>query len=272
MLRSLKELEGYSVQATDGEIGTVKDLLVDDEHWGIRYLVVKTGGFFNGHAVLISPISFRKIDETKREFHLSLTMEKVRDSPSIDLDKPVSRQHEKYYHDYYDYRYYWGYPGVWAMEAVPGALATGHAKGAQPKASEPRADDVHLRSAKELRGYRIEGSDGEIGHIADFIADDAAWAVRYLVINTSDWWLGKKVLVAPHWASRISWAEHKVQLGITRQTIQASPEWDAIAGMSRGYETRLHAHYGRAAYWEPWTVDVVTSPRRPHGQQGGHPG
>jgi len=88
MLRSLKELEHYAVSAADGDIGSVADFLLDDERWIVRYLVVETGGFFSGRRVLISPISFRQADWSTRRFHLALTRDKVKSSPSVDVDKP----------------------------------------------------------------------------------------------------------------------------------------------------------------------------------------
>ena len=97
MLRSLKHLEGYTVNATDGDVGKVVNFLLDDERWTIRYLVAETGGFFDGRRVLISPISFRKADWSTRRFHLALTRDEVKNSPSLDTDKRVSRQHERDY-------------------------------------------------------------------------------------------------------------------------------------------------------------------------------
>jgi len=78
MLRSLKDLEGYAVNATDGDIGHVADFLLDDERWIVRYLVVETGGFFSGRRVLITPISFRQVDWSTRSFHLALTRTRSR--------------------------------------------------------------------------------------------------------------------------------------------------------------------------------------------------
>src|SRR3989339_1019822 len=103
MLRSLKDLERYTVRATDGDIGSVVNFLLDDERWIVRYLVVQAGGslFLNGRMVLISPISFRQADWSTQYFHLALTMDKVKNSPSIDVDEPVSRQHERIYYRYY---------------------------------------------------------------------------------------------------------------------------------------------------------------------------
>ena len=40
-----------------------------------------------------------------------------------------------------------------------------------------------LRSVKNLEGYAIGGTDGEIGHAKDFYFDDRAWVVRYLVVD-----------------------------------------------------------------------------------------
>lgn len=103
MLRSLKDLDRYSVCANDGEIGSVVNFLLDDERWTVRYLVVQAGGplFLNGRMVLISPISFRQAGWSTLRFQLALTMDQVKNSPPIDVDKPVSRQHERDYHRYY---------------------------------------------------------------------------------------------------------------------------------------------------------------------------
>ena len=112
MLRSLNELEHYKVNATDGDIGSVVNFLLDDQRWVVRYLVVETGGLLGGHRVLISPISFSRAEWSTRSIHVALTIEKVKDSPSVDVDKPVSRQHEQDYYRYYGYPYYWGYTGI----------------------------------------------------------------------------------------------------------------------------------------------------------------
>ncbi len=251
MLRSLKDFERYTVCATDGDIGSVVNFLLDDERWIVRYLVVQAGGplILNGRLVLISPISFRQADWSTQRFHLALTMDKVKNSPSIDVDKPVSRQHEQDYYRYYGYPSYWGYSGLWGMGAYPGLLAKGSWIDA-PTEHAAESGDVHLRSAREVRGYHIQGSDEAIGHVEDFIVDDKSWEIRYLVIDTSNWWIGKKVLVAPQWASRISWSENKVYVDLSRQAIKKSPEWNASAAVNREYEARLYDYYGRPMYWQ----------------------
>ncbi|MGA7124527.1 MAG: hypothetical protein WBY94_30775, partial [Polyangiaceae bacterium] len=106
-------------------------------------------------------------------------------------------------------------------------------------------DDVSLRSAKEVTGYHIEGTDGSIGHVEDFMLDDESWAIRYMVIDTSNWWVGKSVLIAPEWTSRISWPDRKVYVDMTRAAIKKSPEWGVDDPISRAYEEVLYRHYER---------------------------
>jgi uncharacterized protein YrrD len=249
MLRSLKDLEQYKVGATDGDLGSVRDFLFDDERWTVRHIVVATGGFFDRRDVLLSPIALVGVDHSPKLVHVALTREQVKNSPSIDLDRPVSRQHERDYNDYYGYPYYWGYGGLWGMGYYPGGLAMlGGAPypyprlGARP--GEPD-DDVHLRSAKEVTGYHLEGTDGSIGHVQDFIVDDESWTIRYMVVDTSNWWLGKSVLIAPEWTTRIGWIDKRVYVEMARAVVKASPEWQPGESISRAFEDRLSRHYGR---------------------------
>jgi hypothetical protein len=93
-----------------------------------------------------------------------------------------------------------------------------------------------LRSAADVRGYHVQGSDNIVRHVDDFIIDDETWAVRYLAIDTSNWWFGKKVLVAPQWADRISLDERTVYLAMSRHVIKNGPEWDATAAITRAHE------------------------------------
>ena len=250
MLRSLKNLEQYTVSATDGDIGKVVNFLFDDQRWTVRYLVADTSGFIDGRTVLISPISFREANWSTHKFHLALSREKVKNSPGIDVDMPVSRQHERDYYKYYEYPDYWGYAGLWGMGAYPGLLSSGKLEKEPAPNSDQTPGDSHLRSVEEVRGYHVQASDAAIGHIDDLVVDDQTWQVRYLVVDTRNWGFGKKVLVAPHWASRFSWEERKVHVDLTQQAIRSGPEWNAtVATINREYETRLHDHLGRPGYW-----------------------
>ena len=270
MLRSLRDLENYTVTATDGDIGTAVNFLLDDEHWAVRYLVLSTSGLFDGRYVLVSPISFGEIDWALRSLHLALTKAKINNSPNVNTENPVSRLHEREYHRHYGYAPYWGHSGLWGKGAFPGLLAAETWR-ETPVESPAKLSDIHLRSASDVREYRVQGIDEQVGHIEDFIVDDQTWEIRYLVINTSKWWLGKKVLVAPRWANRISGTKKKLYVQLSREVIKNSPEWDPAAGVNREYETRLYDYYGRPQYW----VDIgqllapPPSPRHGTGQSDG---
>jgi sporulation protein YlmC with PRC-barrel domain len=115
--------------------------------------------------------------------------------------------------------------------------------------------DHHLRSTHEVRGYHIQARDGEIGHVEDFILDDENWAIRYLVVNTQNWWPGKKVLISPKWIERVSWRDSKVFVNFFRDVVRHSPEYTDESVIVRAYENGHHSHYNRPGYW----VDEASS-------------
>jgi hypothetical protein len=251
MLRNAKQLEGFTIRATDGELGTVDQLYFDDETWAIRYLTVETGGWLSGRQVLISPISVIHTDWRDKRVDVALTKKQVENSPNIATDKPVSRQHEFTYFGYYGYEYYWGGPYLWGSSYYPGRSATPRTASSEAMADqlERESGDSHLRSTKAVTGYHIEASDGEIGHLDGFLLDDEDWAIRYIEVATKNWWPGKKVLVSPAWIERVSWEDSKVYTGLTREAIKSAPEFVDFTPITRDYENRLYSHYGRPPYW-----------------------
>ena len=114
---------------------------------------------------------------------------------------------------------------------------------------DEKAWDPNLRSTHDVSGHHIQAADGEIGHVEDFIIDDDTWAIRYLIVDTRNWWPGKKVLISPKWIERVSWSESKVFVNLTRETIKQSPEYTEESLLTRDYETALHRHYNRQGYW-----------------------
>jgi len=264
MLRSIESLYGWTLTALDGEIGTVVQAYFDDEAWGVRYLVVNTGSWMEKRQVMISPYSIKRLDFGSGTAHVNLTRQQVRDSPDIDTDKPVSRQHEARYIGYYGHPRYWGGAYLWGVGAYP-AFATIEA--AQRNASEAFAgndaqadnhtDDVHLRSTKEVRGYHIDAADGSIGHVSGFLFDDVSWAIRYLTVDTRNWWPGgKEVLVATRWIDLVEWGGSIVYTRLTRDAIKNSPEYDGALPPSRHYEETLHKYYRKGRYWSDEVPDM----------------
>lgn len=240
MFRSLKELIGYTIHAADGEIGRVYDFYFDDHAWTVRYLVVDTGGWLSGRKVLVAPIALDTPKWESKTFPVRLTKEQVEKSPSIDLDKPVSRQMEEELYTYYGWKPYWH--DARARTAVR-VIERSMEKGDKPLSG------LAVRSANEVIGYNIRASDGKIGHAADLIVDDEAWIVRYIVVDTHDWLPGKKVLVSPGWVGAVTWPERNIYVGLSREMVKDSPEFDPSAPVNREYELRLYDYYGRPKYW-----------------------
>jgi len=112
-----------------------------------------------------------------------------------------------------------------------------------------KAWDPHLRSTDSVQGHNLQALDGEIGHVEDFVIDDETWAIRYLIVDTRNWWPGKKVLISPQWIERVSWSESKVFVNLSREAIKQSPEYTEESLLTRDYETGLHQHYQREGYW-----------------------
>ncbi len=251
MLRSTQTIKGFEIGATDGVIGTVECAYFDDSRWAIRYLVTDTGGWLSGRKVLISPRSIWAIDGPNRIVRVGLTRDQVANGPSIDIDKPVARQNEIEYSQYYGHAPYWGGPLLWGTGAVPIAPADPQSVSGATRApveQERDAADQHLRGSNEVTGYYVAATDGHVGHVEDFLFDDETWAIHYLVIDTRNWLAGKRVLVSPEWFNEIDWAEKRVVATVSRAAIKHSPEYNP-ASVGREYEEALHRHYRKPTYW-----------------------
>jgi sporulation protein YlmC with PRC-barrel domain len=191
VLRSVKEMQEYVAAAVDGEIGEVEEFYLDDRYWTVRYLVVRMDDGEAYRRVLIAPAALGQPDREGQVLQVALSVEQASQRPDIDSDRPVSRQE--------------------SSASVP--------------SEEPgRPGDPHLRSSKEVIGYHIQARDGEIGHVEDFVVNDETWTIHFVVVNTRNWWPGRKVLMAPMWIKQVDWAAGKVEVDLSRGTIEKSPQ------------------------------------------------
>ena len=87
MLRSIKQLYGDKLGASDGEIGHVKDFYFDDQNWAVRYVVADTGSWLPGRQVLLSPHAFGRLRQAEKVLRVNLTRKQIEDSPSIESHK-----------------------------------------------------------------------------------------------------------------------------------------------------------------------------------------
>ena len=245
MLIKAKTLQGFKLQSRDGEIGKVRDFYFDDTYWTIRYLIADTGNWLMGRQVLISPYSLGSVSKAEQHLAVDLTRKQIEESPDLSSDKPVSKQFEASYYGYYGWPVYWGGPYMWGSYPAIPRDRNEWLKGT----GILEAWDPSLRSTDAVTGYHIQATDGEIGHVEDFIIDDETWAIRYLVIDTRNWWPGKKVLVSPEWIQQVSWSDSKVFFNISREHIQQAPEYTDNSLLTRDYEAEFYRHYNREGYW-----------------------
>ncbi len=229
MLRSIKQLYGGKLRASDGEIGHVTDLYFDDQQWTVRYLVADTGSWIPGRLVLISPrsIGIGSLRQEGNRLPVNLTRKQIEESPPIESHKPVSLQYEEEYYRYYGWPAYWGAAGMPGTVGFPVVPTMSQMPDEEMKRRDRAHSDgnPHLRSTQAIEGYHIQTRDGKIGHVTDFIMDDESWAICHLVVETGHWFAGKQIAISPKQIDRISSEESKVFVNVSKEAILGAPEY-----------------------------------------------
>jgi len=176
-------------------------------------------------------------------------MQQVKDSPDIHTYMPVSRRMEADVFNYYGGEPYWG-GGLIPMSnamATPlvAPLYSSGSNASDPGGadSQPNGGDPHLRSIAAMTGYHIHASDGEIGHVEDFLVDVVGWRIRYIMVDTSGWWPGEKVLISPLSVREIDWADKQIQLDVKRQQVKDAPPYDPAITVDGAYDEKFLTYY-----------------------------
>ena len=223
MLQNTKELHGIKLAALDGDIGHIKDFYFDDQTWVIRYVVADTGSWLTGRLVLLSPHAFANLDPREKALHVRLHQKQIELSPSIESHKPVSRQYEIEYYNYYGWPAYWNGDAMWGLGGYPVLLPPSKEQ-LEAHAKHHHRDDKHLQSTSAVNGYQIQTPDGPIGHVTGFLIDDKSWAIREMVVDAGHWYAGKEILIAPTDVERIGYEESTVFVNLSKETIQRTAE------------------------------------------------
>jgi PRC-barrel domain protein len=106
MLKSLKECLGYSIKATDGEIGQAIDFLVDDD-LKLRYLVIDTGGWLSGKKVALSTAWISSVQPDKQVVVMNIDRKRIQEGPGYSEEHVLDRDYETRLHEHYRYPPYW---------------------------------------------------------------------------------------------------------------------------------------------------------------------
>lgn len=249
---SVKDLFDYKIQAEDGEIGSVSDVLVDDADWTARYLVVDTGGWLFGRKVMIAPVAAREPDAAGKLLPVRLTKQEIKDSPDIASDPPLSRDQEIAYHDHYRWPYYWlgggnvGFGHADALAEVPlTPLPRSEPEaGSTPPVTEDR--DYSLRSVKHLIGQKLLSHDGEIARIADFLleVDGDIWHAPYLVAELDS---NRHVLAPTAAIEKVGWPDQDVLVRLSPELLFGAPDFDETVVRDAMFLGRVRDYYGSHA-------------------------
>ncbi|MDF3130970.1 PRC-barrel domain-containing protein [Kiritimatiellaeota bacterium B1221] len=212
MQTSLESLRGFTLKAKNGEIGRVRDLLLEEGSWTVRWIVVDTGKWLLGRKVLLSPLAFGAADFEEKNLPVDLDREQIEGAPHLDEHAPVSREYEKTYYDHYQWPYYWMGGGIWGSAAHPIGLHTLNAdRNINLKEPPlPEEKDVVLRSGHELTKYELKAGDETLGYVDDILLDTKDWTVRAIQFDTRKWFQGKILRLSPTKISRVSWQEHRI--------------------------------------------------------------
>jgi hypothetical protein len=249
MLWNASSLNGYTIEASDGRVGIVHDLLFDDIDWIIRWLVVNTGDDVD-HQVLLPFSALGIPDASLRQFPVNLTIEQVRNSPDVETDLPVSRQIEEALYNFYGWAPYWRNSGSPLSNsavkpfAIPLQILEQNPSAGDGTVAALAVGDPNLRSIAVVTQYNIHAIDGNIGHIDDFLVQDDNWTIRYIIVDTKNWWPGEKVLISPRAMREINWEEKTFHLNVNRRTVKDSPIYESTRTADGAHNEQFLKYFG----------------------------
>jgi uncharacterized protein YrrD len=218
MLRSLKELIGYRLASQDEEsLGKVRDFLIDDREWTLRYLVSNMGGWLWGRRVLVPARTLEEVEFKNKSLKVIL------DEEQIESRSPQSADEQQQMVEVY---LKWG-PGPHRLNRLK------------------ISGDPHLRSFRELKSYRIVSREGEVGRVDDLIYNDETGRVCCLVVNTRGRLTGKKVLVITRNIDSIDWGRKRIVVDRHRKEIRERIPYHPAAPVNRLGGDEIFDYLGR---------------------------
>lgn len=233
MIRSLDNLIGYRIIATNGDIGTVEDFYFDDNAWLLRYVVVAAGGWMNRRHVLLSMDMIGEVSDLKREMNVNLTKESVYASPDTESDQPVSRQNEILLAKHFGWKPYWAPDPFLGLELPNQRMEINVAMiGANP----------HLRSFREVTTYVARGSGIET-LVSDMIADDSTGNVQSLVLSREAGRGADAHLMPTDQVDRLDWTNCQVRLKANADAMLT--RFDPAAGVNARRTAQYYDYFGR---------------------------
>lgn len=227
MNRSAKKLLKMTVETSDQELGQVESFYFDDERWVIRYLLVNRGSTLSPDMVLISPILIDRVDFEQSRIRLYVDTKAVNNSPDIDTQEPVSRRMEEALVEHYGHSLYWVGNNIWGGYVDPKLLAGKMSPEEEHEMLQAEnRDESHLRSFREVTGYRIKTPQGMYGHIDDFLIEEQTWKIIGMVVDRFKLLPHKKMYVETTKINGISWSSSQIDVDMSKEELQQTEEYE----------------------------------------------
>lgn len=252
MLDRYTKLTDFEVFTEEEKLGEIHDIYFEDGDWQVRYAIIESGDWLLGERVIIAMEALGKPNWEDKRIVADVSREDIESRPKIDFAKPVSRERLSELHQHYQWA------PIMPSSAPPGSPIVGPYPILPPTAdiSERRKlldqaeeGEGSLRSAQEVAGYEVECENDCIGSVEDFFIEEDGWIIRYLLIDIRRWIKERRVIVSPEWVSEIDWLGEEIEVDLTKNQIENSPEFDPSEAPTRKYETALYDFYHQPGYW-----------------------
>lgn len=183
-------LHTYNIDATDGEMGRIKDLYIDDRNWKIRYAIVDTRKWLPERKVLVPPSAFIEVNEENETLEVEYDKEMIKQSPSVPEESDLTRDKENQLIKYFGWSRYWPEDVLISGDQRPIGVFHGKSERIHQGPEDFEREqfisshrDNNLRSHEEILHARIHGRDGKLGKLEDFIYD-SDWSLKYVVVSS----------------------------------------------------------------------------------------
>jgi hypothetical protein len=275
MFQSANDLLNFLVFGNDRYLGPVRDLYFEDSEWIFRYVVIEMESEVSARH-LISPLSIKEIRWDHKEIYVNLDSDKVRNSPEIDINLPISLQNEMALRRYYEWPNYWGQSEFFDPPPIRGLEKPtipfdddrsaeeppdlyGEDEDYEHLRLEPQDDDFvetefghseedvdysnNLRSLTDITGYRLQTTDSDSSFVIDLFFTSSDWTVKYLAINLGNDHSGELVLLTLHWVNEINWSRSHIFLSLTQEQLQNAPRFSPNKVINLDFERKVNNYY-----------------------------
>jgi len=253
MLYQLAHLVGCRLVGKEEGLGSIADAYLDRADWVVRYFLLEA----EGSGSRLVPVGLiGTLDVEKRTLSSALSAAAVKRSPPVEPSEPITRKKERELDSHFQIPDYWKGRGMWGGAMYPTDMIHGKKKaGAEREADagsqgERRAaeardqgESAQLLKYTELRGLRVRARDGAAGVVEDFVCDGDTWQLAYAVLHLRA--SNKKVLLSFRWKGRPDLENSLIDVFLTKDVIEASPEFDPTEPLTPAFIARLNDYYER---------------------------